>query len=134
MSTPEDVKGRLQQLVNELEELTFPSSPISMDLVKYTVESLKDYLSDNAKSAQSLDAAFGITKKRGAPGDPQKRRDIARTVFDMQLKGKPWREIADEISLRGGDVTDERTLRRYLDEFTDELIAEVLCNRLNSGA
>lgn len=131
METPEEVRDKLSQFAEELEGLSFPTSPISLELAGFVASSIRSYLSGDQKS---LDAAFGLGKKRGAPGDQEKRRNIAKDVFLMKLEGNSWKQIADTLSEQGCDVSDERTLRRYLDEYLNDLMSEEVNKRLDSDS
>jgi len=129
----QDTRAKLACFAQQLRELSFPTSTISIDLAEFVASALESYCTGGTKS---LDASFGLTPKRGAPGDPTKREAIARKIFAMRLSEMSWKEIADAFSAQGSNVTDERTLRRIYDEFDVKIMREELCRRLapNSGA
>ena len=130
MKEQEDVLAKLSDFADELDCLAFPSSPISLELASFVAGSIRDYLRGDQKS---LDSAFGLSKKRGAPGNPEKRKEIAREVLLKRLDGKSWLEIANDFSMQGHDVCDDRTLRKYYYEFFNELASEELCKRLDTS-
>ena len=79
---------------------------------------LGKYLDDEVKS---LDEAFGVKQptKRGAPGDPARREEIARKIFAMRHhQKKTWEEVEAAFD------ADPRRLRRIYNEFFVKLAAE----------
>ncbi|MET0013046.1 MAG: hypothetical protein ABW088_05280 [Sedimenticola sp.] len=130
MRTPEETKMMLHRFVGELEGLSFPSSPISLELAEFVAGSIRDFLNGDASS---LDKAFGLTPRRGAPGNPEKRRAIAEELLALRDTGMSWKDIADQFHMQDRDVTDERTLRAYLSEFYGDLISDSLIKRLNGN-
>lgn len=121
-------KEKLKQFVSELEEQSFPTSTVSIELAKFVAAAIKSYLEGESKS---LDTAFGLDPKRGAPGFPDKRLDIAREILQMKLAGKSWKEITDEFATRtNNDLRDERRLRRIVKEFEIITMAEEIYKRL----
>lgn len=83
-------------------------------------DAIERYLDGKVKS---LDAAFGLRPKRGAPRKDDEHIVIAREVFNMRLAGKSWFDVANELSAKGCAVTDERTLRGILKQFFATLAA-----------
>ena len=120
-----ETREKLKRFVSELKSQEFPISTISIDLAKFVALALEDYLNGNKKS---LDAAFGLTPNRGVPGYPKIRKDTARKILQMRIKGKSWKKIANELPGQ-----DERNLRRYFKEFIDLVTAEELVRRLNEN-
>ncbi len=116
-SSQEENKEKLRLFTNQLKKLSFPSSPISIPLADFVITALESYLGDDIKS---LDAAFGVNPKRGVPGFPRQREELARKVIGMKIAGNSWKEIADEL---GGD---ERNIRRVADEFKVQILAEYI--------
>ena len=65
-----DAITRLKDFASQLRELEHPTSPISIHLVQYFADALEDFLSDKAGTADTLEAALGLTgqsRKRGRP-------------------------------------------------------------------
>lgn len=105
----------LAELAQQLRKLKFPTSPVSVRLAQFAADSFNIYLEGKA---QTLDEAFGLKPRRGAPGIPKRREAIARAAFKLRLAGESWKKIADEL---GGD---ERTIREYYTEFKTNLLCE----------
>lgn len=120
-SSAQETRNKLEKFANQLRKLTFPTSPISIDLAKFVASALDRYLSDGEKS---LDAAFGLTPRRGAPRRKDDEHEaLARRVFAMRDE-KSWQEIFDILSSEGCAVTDERTIERIYDNFRVRLLQE----------
>lgn len=118
------VREKLAKFVDELNEQTFPTSTISIELAQFVASAMQSFLE---KKSKSLDAAFGLTPKRGAPGYKQLKFDTAKKMLQLELAGKSKKEIADEIPR-----FDERKLRRIAAEFEVETTSEEICKRLGS--
>jgi hypothetical protein len=110
-------KEKLAEFVKQLRKLSFPSSPISIPLADYVATALESYLSNNEKS---LDTAFGVNPKRGVPGFPRQREELARKAIGMKIAGNSWKEIADKLD------SDERKIRRVTDEFKTQILSEYI--------
>lgn len=104
-----DNKERLERFARQLRKLTFPTSPISIDLTRFVATAIEGYLRGDHKS---LDAAFGLTAKRGAPRrQDDEHEKLARRVFTLrELEDKSWKEVMDELATED-NVLDERTIR-----------------------
>lgn len=122
-----ETKAKFKIFAANLRRLSFPTSPISIDLAKFIASGLERYCDGNATS---LDSAFGLTAKRGAPSNDGKREEIARQIFSMRLARKSWKQIAADLAAQDVGVNDERTLRLYYREFLVMLMSEELCRRL----
>lgn len=119
------IKEKLSRFVKDLKEQEFPTSTISIELAQFVASAMESYLDGKSKS---LDIAFGLNPKRGAPGYKELKKATARKILDLKLEGKTQNQIADEIPRY-----DERELRRILDENIVEAIAGVLTERLNKA-
>ena len=87
--------------------------------------------------ALSLDEAFGVkqTRRRGAPGNPAQREQVAREIFAMHYHDKKsWKEIADFFFEKkiSASITDVRTIRRIYDEFFVKLVAEKIAKDMTA--
>lgn len=81
-------------------------------------DAIERYLSGEAKS---LDAAFGLTPQRGRPTTKAgEHKAIARVAGELKLAGNSWTDVCDALSTRGATVTDVRTVRRIVDEYSNE--------------
>lgn len=115
---------KLRQFREELAELNFPESPISLDLVEYVRDALDAYLSGDVKT---LDQAFGIARGKGRTKETKKHRQIALQALRKRFDGLTWGQIMEDIK----DVSDERTLRRIVDEHQTFAMTQILTERLN---
>jgi hypothetical protein len=117
-----EAREKLKEFASQLKRLSFPSSPISIELAKFVEVALENYLD---KKAKSLDAAFGLNPKRGTKGY---RRDFnrkrAEQIMRLRLDGKSWMDIANNLGGKDGIPKDEREIRRIADEFMIEIMAE----------
>src|SRR5207302_637279 len=103
-------------------------SPIPVKLAKFAAEAIEKYLSGKCKS---LDAAFGLEKKSGAPGWPKKRVKMAREIYKMWRAGKTMHYIARELKKQGYNDTERVTLKRILNEFKIRFMARDVADSLN---
>lgn len=122
-----DVKAKLAQFAEQLRKLSFPSSEISMDLVAFVTPAIDAYCTGHAKS---LDASFGLTPTRGAPGNPGQQEEIASRIFLMrEIERKKWGEVFDQLSKENCSVVDERALRRIYKKHFVNLMSKELTRR-----
>lgn len=128
MSKPNsDTREKLADFARRLRKLSFPTSPIPVDLTRFVAGAIESYL---CGQYPSLDAAFGLTPKKGRPRKLQEHEAIARDIFLMRLANKPWKDITDAMVAKGSKITDERTLRRIDEEFFIKLGSEEIARRL----
>lgn len=125
MQDEKDPRAELEQLAELLRSLSSSrslhfSAP-TIRLMTGAADAIARYLSGEAGS---LDAAFGLTPKRGRPGKPDEHEGIARRIDDMREADMSWLDITDALSKEGCTVTDERTLRRIHLEFWVKLRTE----------
>jgi len=85
-----DAITRLKDFASQLRELEQPTSPISIHLAQYFADAIEDFLSDETGTADTLEAALGLTgqtRKRGRPRKKSKE-DTAITeryhFFEME--------------------------------------------------
>jgi hypothetical protein len=116
---------KLARFVDELKKQSFPTSTISLNLAEFVSSAIERYLEGKTKS---LDAAFGLTPKRGVPGFPRRRKDLAMEILKARLRGSSWKEISDKFPNH-----DERRLHRVYGEFKDQVFAQELIDRLNDS-
>ena len=126
--SPEEIREKLSKFSAQLKKLTFPTSPISVDLAKFVSTSLDRYLDGDAST---LDAAFSLKPKRGSPGDPAKRRAMAKKILELRLGGKSWNEVSEALTSGDAAPLDEREIRRTYKEFKVQVMAEEVGRRLN---
>lgn len=124
-----NIRGRLKEFAQQLKEQSFPESTVSVELAHFVSDAFTSYLEGEEKS---LDAAFGLTLKRGAPGYPREREAIAKQIAAMQSNGKSWKEITETLTEQQALITDKRELIRVIKEDEVAAFAHVLTERLNS--
>lgn len=131
VSSQEANRAKLAQLVEQLRALTFPSSPISIDLAQFAASAFAAYL-DGEHS--TLDKAFGLTRGRGAPASATAAHlDIARKILGMQLAEKSWNDVYETAAKESWPVTDARELRRIYKAFEVKVMSEELSRRLSDS-
>jgi len=152
--SPSSTREKFARFAEQLRKLSFPSSPISVDLARFMADALEDYLAkcqeydrlicENPESAKSdgvvvrpplptLDAAFGLAPKRGRPSDPNRNESIARHIFALRLEGKTWPEIVGIVNDPFGPQRDESDIRKIYRAHRVTLMTEEISRRLNDG-
>lgn len=119
---------KIKQLSKSLRKLSFPSSPISIGLARFAADAFDKYL---AGESRTLDAAFGLSKKRGVPGWPKERLKMAQDIYKLKMAKKSWSKIKEELSKRYPD-TDLGTLKRTYKEFRVSLMSKSVLKDLKS--
>lgn len=119
-------RALLERVAEHLRRQTLPQ-PVEGRVVPIAwaaraAEAIERYLAGETKS---LDAAFGLTPRRGAPRTRQAtQEDIARKVFDLRYTGRSWKQVADKASEDEWSVTDQRSLRRIWDDFAALVLSD----------
>jgi hypothetical protein len=111
---------KLKKLSKQLRKLSFPTSPVSVTLATFAADAFDQFL---AGKSRTLDAAFGLQKKRGVPGWPKARLQLAKAVYALRKAGHSWKSVLDELSKQGRGEMDLSTLKRTYDEFKIPLMA-----------
>ncbi|NVK19768.1 MAG: hypothetical protein HWE30_13800 [Methylocystaceae bacterium] len=131
MSDKDGKKQKLKEFVEQLNSLSFPSSPISMELVEYVSESFRKYID---KEKRTLDQAFGLTGNRKKPRKKELHFQIAKIIHQSKKEKKTWKEILDLIptDYGSGDTPDKRELQKLYKELkpeieTEEIVQAILC-------
>jgi hypothetical protein len=80
-------------------------TPIPQRVVEFVAEAfgrylgLKDFYGPDERSANSLDSAFGLLRKKGRPeADEQTRRDMAVRVVELRLSGISHQEALERAA------------------------------------
>ena len=124
--SPEVIKQKLEQLAKELDELSFPTSPIDLELASWVASAIHLYLDGNAKT---LDTAFGLGKEDTYKAMDTRRRQ-AKIIRYLKRKGLSWPEIVDIYGtvwpVANDSKIDERRLQRIRNEFLDDELIERL--------
>ena len=120
---PKSSKGKLVKLAKQLRKLTVPTSPISVELAAWMASAIEAYVYKDSQ-IKTMDAALGLSPKRGAPGDPAKREKIAREIYPMKKAGTKWKPIASTIGARYPGFDQTVTIKRIWKEFFIKLASE----------
>lgn len=110
---------KIKALSKQLRKLTFPASPISVNLATFAADAFDRYLSGKC----SLESAFGLGRKRGVPGWPKARLKLAKVVYALRRAGHSWNSVLDELSKQGFGDLDLGTVTRTYKEFKVRLMA-----------
>jgi hypothetical protein len=111
---------KIKVLSKQLRKLTFPTSPISVKLATFAADAFDTFL---AGKSRTLNAAFGLQKKRGVPGWPKARLTLAKAVYALRKAGHSWTSVLDELSKQGFGEMDPSTLKRTYNELKVRLMA-----------
>ncbi len=132
-----DAITRLKDFASQLRELEQPTSPISIHLAQYFADAIEDFLSDEAGTAGTLEAALGLTgqpRKRGRPPiESEERTAIANRYVSLKWEDSKrtneeiLRILTDENLIDG---QDESTIRRLAGRKWDEIIPELIADEL----
>lgn len=114
---------KIKTLSKQLRKLTFPTSPISVNLAIFAADAFDKFLAGNSRT---LDAAFGLLKKRGVPGWPKARLKMAKEIYALRKSGKSWSQVQGALERRGYKDTDLGTIKRTFKEFRLHLMEKEL--------
>lgn len=110
---------KLKKLSKQLRKLSFPKSPISVNLATFAADAFDKYLTGTC----SLESAFGLGRKPGVPGWPKARLKLAKAVYALRKVDYSWKRVLDELSMQGFEDLDLSTVKRTYKEFKVYLIA-----------
>ncbi len=134
MTTPEEaeeltpdeaIKLLANHLHNLRKEIRRDERPVPGGYSVYSRE--KDFVADAIEKflsgeAKSLDAAFGVEPRRGAPNKHAKHMALARKIYPLLLQGLRWKDILNKIGVKAHE--DDSTARRAIKECLPELMVE----------
>lgn len=123
-SSPEEAKVWLREVAR-----TLYRQPNASNQLRFVARAIRVFLMGKGKI--SLDAAFGLTSKRGAPGWPEVRFAMAEEIHRMRPAGSSWKDIAKALEKKGYKDTDTGTLRRIYREFQTVLTSDELWKSLD---
>jgi hypothetical protein len=118
-------------LSKQLRKLTFPASPITIKLSRYAADAFDGYLLGQFRT---LDAAFGLQKKRGLPGYPKLRLKMAKIVYELKKAKKSKAQIQKELAHQGFKDTDWATIKRVYKEWRVRLMSKDIHLDLDNGS
>jgi hypothetical protein len=118
---------KIKAFSKQLRKLSFPASPISVKLATYVADAFDKFL---AGKSRTLNAAFGLQKKRGVPGWPKARLKMAKEIYALRKSGKSWSQVQGELERLGYKDTDLSTIKRTLKEFRLHLMEKELWQSL----
>jgi hypothetical protein len=121
-------RHKIKQLSKQLRKLSFPTSPISVDLARFAADAFDRFLTGQART---LNEAFGLTRKRGVPGWPKVRLKMAKEIYELRKNRTSWSKIQEYLASRYTD-TDLGTLKRTYKEFRVHLMSKSVVNLLKS--
>ena len=110
---------KIKTLSKQLRKLSFPTSPVRVDLATFAADAFDKYLTGTC----SLESAFGLGRKKGVPGWPKARLKLAKAVYVLRKAGHSWKSVLDELSKQGFGEMDPSTLKRTYNEFKVRLMA-----------
>jgi hypothetical protein len=119
---------KIKALSKQLHKLSFPTSPISVGLARFAADAFDKFLTGQSPT---LDAAFGLSKKRGVPGWPKMRLKMAKDIYELKKDRNSWAEVQKELASRYND-TDLGTLKRTYKEFRVHLMSKSISKLLKS--
>jgi hypothetical protein len=129
---PDEVHEALRLFYRHVEAKT----QIPPRLIEFVAESFgrylgyKDFYGPDERSANSLDSAFGLLRKKGRPeADVQMRIKMAAEVVRLRLNGTPHQE-----ALESAAVTFGWTKTIIGKAFRDHLLSAVAMNRIERPA
>lgn len=143
----EAVRDVLAAFVLQLRDLSFPSSPVSVEIARFAADAFAAYLDGGE---QTLDKAFGVARGRGAPatataGHVELARKMVQIIRNISLRKSAW--IADSVTPstlawraifqaaldEDWSVTDESELRKIYKRFASAAIGESIARRLGDA-
>lgn len=113
---------KLKALSKQLRKLSFPTSPVTISLARFAADAFDKYLTGSC----SLETAFGLGKKKGAPGRPKARLKLAKAVHALRKAGHSWNSVLNKLPKEGLRDRDSGNVQRTYDEFKFRLIAHDL--------
>jgi hypothetical protein len=115
-------RENLKLFAQQLRQLQFPTSPLSIKLAVYVASALESYLKGEVKT---LETAFGLNAGKGTKGyKPDFNRQRAELIIAARQNGKTWEKIQEEIGGKYGLPNDIRELQRIVDEFRVKILSE----------
>ncbi len=129
-----EIKQKFEQFVKELDELSFPTSPIDLELATWVASAFHLYLDGKAKT---LDKAFGLKRGVGRPTDPA-RKQIALKVFEAleknktnKIEGQPFKTRDEVLSeLESSLFKSKDALLDALADYINEIYSDDLTARI----
>lgn len=113
-SNPDDVRDRLERITKQLAKLSFPTSPIKADDAHWLAKGIDDFLEGNHNS---LDAALGLKRKRGAPETQTKKKELIARAWSSK-PDMTWQKLAEFVHLEYPRIftvePDEKEIRRAI--------------------
>ncbi len=110
---------KLKTLPKQLRRLSFPTSPVDIALARFAAAAFDKYLEGTC----SLESAFGLGGKRGAPGWPKARLKLAKAVYALRMAGHSWKSVMEHTVNQGFGETDLGNIQRTYREFKVHLMS-----------
>ena len=132
-----DAITRLKDFASQLRELEQPTSPISIHLAQYFADAIEDVLSNEVGTADTWEAALGLTEPPRTRGRPRKESEedtaIAERYFSLKWEDSKrtneeiGRILTDENLIDG---QDESTIRRLAGRKWGEIIPKLIADEI----
>ena len=115
-------REKLRAIGEQLRKLSFPTSPISMELVEFLTGGIESYLSEKHPN---VDRALGLTHGPGAPRSKQNAHiKLAAEIWWRRIEGQTsWHDILDGLQKSKNPV-----LRRYSN--SDPRVLRGICKKV----
>lgn len=116
---------QIKALSSQLRKLTLPTSPISIALATFAADAFDKFLTGEYAT---LDEAFGVAKRSGAPRRLSKAKEhlrFAEEISDLRGKGKTWYQLEGELGMDAG------ALRRSYAPFKIALLSRRIGKKLH---
>lgn len=112
----DEAREWLLRLSEQLEQLRFPDSPVTVELAKYAAGAFREYLKeaqDDKRRAGPLEHALGLSAQPGRPADEEENIKIARKVWNYRLRGLTNAQIRDAEEAQTGKKISEDKMRTW---------------------
>ena len=99
ISSNADPITRLKDFASQLRELEQPTSPISIHLAQYFADAIEDVLSNEVGTADTWEAALGLTEPPRTRGRPPKESEEDTAIAEryFSLKWEDSKRTNEEI-------------------------------------
>lgn len=121
---PDHARARLERIAERLETLSFPTSPLPVEDAQWLAGCIRTFLGEETGS---LDAALGLTKKRGGQRNESREEKIAR-VWASSGGNLTVKQLAEEVEKQYPKIfkaLDEKTIQRAVGSVSGRNLAKL---------